>query len=64
MTTRRNPQGNLKRVRNIQIRSIRRDPPDVDKLSRALLAIAVEIAQTEKEAQAQAATKGAARDES
>ena len=39
--------------RRISIRSVRKDPPDLSKLSRALIALA--MAQAEAEAQAQAA---------
>jgi hypothetical protein len=38
--------------RRISIRSVRKDPPDLSKLSRALIALA--MAQAEAEAQAQA----------
>jgi hypothetical protein len=37
--------------RRISVRSVRRDPPDIKKLSQALIALA--IAQAEKEAQDQ-----------
>lgn len=39
------------RDRHISVRAVRRDPPDLRKLSRAIVAIA--IAQAEEEAQAQ-----------
>ncbi len=40
-----------RRERHISVRAVRRDPPDLRKLSRAIVAIA--IAQAEAEAQAQ-----------
>jgi hypothetical protein len=40
-----------RRDRHISVRAVRRDPPDLRKLSRAIVAIA--IAQAEAEAQAQ-----------
>jgi hypothetical protein len=40
--------------RRITIRSVRRDPPDVRKLSRALIALAYAQAKAEAEAEAQA----------
>lgn len=57
MTKRKNTQRKAHQTRNIQIRSVRRDPPDIDKLSRALLTLAIEAAQAEKEAQAEIAAK-------
>ncbi len=41
--------------RRISIRSVRKDPPDLSKLGRALIALA--MAQAETEAQAQAAER-------
>jgi hypothetical protein len=38
--------------RNIRVRAIRRDPPDIKKLSRALIQLALLQAQAEAEAQA------------
>lgn len=38
--------------RRISVRAIRRDPPDLQKLSRALIALALEQAQAEADAQA------------
>lgn len=38
--------------RQIRVRAVRRDPPDVQKLGRALLALAMAQAQAEAEAQA------------
>jgi hypothetical protein len=40
------------RGRRISVRAIRRDPPDLKKLSRALIALALEQAQAEADAQA------------
>jgi hypothetical protein len=38
--------------RRIRVRAVRRDPPDLRKLSRALIALALEQAQAEADAQA------------
>lgn len=38
--------------RRIVVRAVRRDPPDLKKLSRALIALALEQAQAEADAQA------------
>jgi hypothetical protein len=38
--------------RRISVRAVRRDPPDLKKLSRALIALAMEQAQAEADAQA------------
>lgn len=38
--------------RRISVRAVRRDPPDLKKLSRALIALALEQAQAEADAQA------------
>lgn len=40
------------RERHLRVRSIRRDPPDLGKLSRALIALALAQAQAEADAQA------------
>ena len=40
-------------ARSIRVRSVRRDPPDLKKLSRALIAIAMAQAQAEADAQAE-----------
>jgi hypothetical protein len=45
-------------TRRIRIRAVRRDPPDVKKLGKALLALALVQAQAEAEAQAQHKPKG------
>ena len=50
-TNRKRPQSKTPYERPISVRTVRRDPPDLRKLSRALLA----LAQAEAEAQAQAA---------
>jgi hypothetical protein len=39
--------------RRIRVRAVRRDPPDLRKLSRALIALALAQAQAEADAQAQ-----------
>lgn len=44
---------NRNRQRQIRIRGIRRDPPDVQKLGRALLALALEKAKNEADAQSE-----------
>ena len=43
--------------RQIRVRGIRRDPPDIKKLSRALIALAMAQAQAEADAQAAHETK-------
>jgi hypothetical protein len=43
------------RDRRIRIRTVRRDPPDLHKLSRALIALALEQAEAETEAEHEAA---------
>lgn len=53
-TTRRR-NGGRGRDRHISVRGVRRDPPDLRKLSRALIALAV--AQAEADAQSQGTTK-------
>jgi hypothetical protein len=47
--------GNKKRSseRRIRVRAVRRDPPDLRKLSRALIALALAQAQAEADAQAE-----------
>jgi hypothetical protein len=47
------PAGN----RRVRVRGIRRDPPDIKKLSRALIALAMAQAQAEADAQAAHRTK-------
>lgn len=39
--------------RRVRVRAVRRDPPDIKKLSRALIALALEQAQAEADAQAE-----------
>lgn len=39
--------------RRVSVRAVRRDPPDLKKLSRALIALALEQAKTEADAQAE-----------
>jgi hypothetical protein len=48
---------NKSNERRIRIRAIRRDPPDVKKLSRALIALAMAQAQAEVEARAEHQTE-------
>lgn len=48
---------NKSNERRIRIRAVRRDPPDVKKLSRALIALAMAQAQAEVEARAEHQTK-------
>lgn len=53
-TSRRNQSARDRRLRRLAIRAIRREPPDSDKLGRALIEIAqAEEAKKEQEAQAQ-----------
>lgn len=47
---RRGSRGRPKAERHISIRSIRREPPDLDKLSRAVVAIALREAELDAEA--------------
>ena len=49
--------------RRISVRGVRRDPPDLKKLSRALIALAMAQAQAEAEAQAEHETKKDEEDE-
>jgi hypothetical protein len=49
---RRGTRGRPKAERHISIRSVRRDPPDLHKLSRAVIAIALREAELEAEAKA------------
>jgi hypothetical protein len=44
---------NEKKGRRIAVRAVRRDPPDLKKLSRALIQLALEQAQAEADAQAE-----------
>lgn len=46
MTDKHAPRG-----RHIRVRAVRRDPPDLRKLSRALIALALQQAQAEADAQ-------------
>ena len=56
MTNRKRQQSKRSYERRISVRTVRRDPPDLRKLSRALLA----LAQADAEAQAQAQAEHAA----
>jgi len=47
---RRGTRGTPKPERQITVRSVRRDPPDLRKLSRAVIAMALRDAETEAEA--------------
>jgi hypothetical protein len=49
-------RGGRGRTRNISVRSVRRDPPDLSKLSRAVIALAMAQADAEAQAAADAAT--------
>lgn len=51
---RRGSRGRPKAERHISIRSIRREPPDLDKLSRAVVAIAMREAELDAEARSAA----------
>ncbi len=44
---------NKSNSRRIRVRAVRRDPPDMKKLGKALLALAIAQAQAEAEAQAE-----------
>ena len=48
---------NKSNERRIRVRAVRRDPPDIKKLSRALIALAMAQAQAEADAQAEHETK-------
>jgi hypothetical protein len=48
---------NKSRPRRVRVRAVRRDPPDVRKLGKALLALAMAQAEAEAEAQAQHESK-------
>jgi hypothetical protein len=48
---------NKSNERRIRVRAVRRDPPDIKKLSRALIALALAQAQAEADAQAAHETK-------
>jgi hypothetical protein len=48
--------------RRVRVRAVRRDPPDIKKLSRALIALALAQAQAEADAQAEHQTKKDAED--
>jgi hypothetical protein len=49
---RRGPRGTRKAERHITVRSVRRDPPDLRKLSRAVIAMALRDAEVKAEARA------------
>ncbi len=52
--TRKNNKGRGGRQRHISVRAVRRNPPDLRKLSRALIQLAVTQAEAEADAQRQA----------
>ena len=55
---RRNRKGHLRNEeRRFTVRGVRRDPPDIGKLSRALIGLA--MAEAERQAQAEHAARGA-----
>jgi hypothetical protein len=54
---------NKSNERRIRVRALRRDPPDIKKLSRALIALAMAQAQAEADAQATHETKKDKEDE-
>ncbi|MHB8448993.1 MAG: hypothetical protein ACYDAQ_00745 [Mycobacteriales bacterium] len=57
-TARSNRKGSGGRQRRISVRAVRRDPPDLRKLSRALIALVIAEAEAEQEEQQrQEATK-------
>lgn len=61
MASKRNRTSNQRRYqkeRRLTVRGVRRDPPDIRKLSKALLALA--MAEAEREAQAEQVARAAA----
>lgn len=56
---RRGSRGTPKPERHITVRSVRRDPPDLRKLSRAVIAMALRDAEAEAEAEARHALRAA-----
>lgn len=46
------PDGRRQQLRNISVRSVRRNPPDVRKLGRAIIRLALAEAEAERAAQA------------
>lgn len=57
MSNRKRPLGNSGRGRRISVRAVRREQPDLAKLSRALIRLAIEQAAAEAAAQADAEAK-------
>lgn len=57
MTSKRRNKKSHSRERRFTVRGIRRDPPDIQKLSKALIALA--MAEAEREAQAEQAARDA-----
>ncbi|GAA3734722.1 hypothetical protein GCM10022239_08560 [Leifsonia bigeumensis] len=56
MTIRKRQQSKRSYERRISVRTVRRDPPDLRKLSRALLALAQADAEAQAQAQVERAT--------
>jgi hypothetical protein len=61
---RRGTRGQPKAERQITVRSVRRDPPDLRKLSRAVIAIALREAELDAEARAADGTNQAPKPDS
>lgn len=59
MSNRRRAKGGRRPERRISVRAVRRDPPDLKKLSRALIALAMAEAQAEADAAAEHEQKDA-----
>lgn len=57
MTSKRRNKQSHSRERRFTVRGVRRDPPDIQKLSKALIALA--MAEAEREAQAEQAAREA-----
>lgn len=57
MTSKRRNKKSHSRERRFTVRGVRRDPPDIQKLSKALIALA--MAEAEREAQAEQAARDA-----
>lgn len=57
MRNRKRPQDKGERGRRISVRAVRREQPDLNKLSRALIRLAIEQAAAEAAAQAEAEAK-------
>lgn len=55
MTAKRRKRSSHKQERRFRVRGVRRDPPDIRKLSKALIGLA--LAEAEREAQAEQAAR-------